>query len=79
MEYDNTNTGVLFRNETANEENKQPYMTGKINVEGKDMQLAGWMKESKTGKKFLSLRVQEPRVQDSSASDNVSTTSEVPF
>ena len=43
------------------------------------MQLAGWMKESKTGKKFLSLRVQEPRVQDSSASDNVSTTSEVPF
>ena len=79
MEYDNTNTGVLFRNETANEENKQPYMTGKINVEGKDMQIAGWMKESKTGKKFLSLRVQEPRVQDSSASDNVSSTGDMPL
>ena len=77
--YDNTNTGDLFRNENANEENKQPYMTGKINVAGKDLQLAGWMKESKTGKKFLSLKVQEPRVQDSPASDNVSTTSEVPF
>ena len=79
MQNDNTNTGVLFRNETANEENKQPYMTGKINVEGKDMQIAGWMKESKTGKKFLSLRVQEPRVQDSSASDNVSSTGDMPL
>ena len=79
MEYDNTNRGVLFRNESANDENKQPYMTGKLNVEGKDLQIAGWMQESKSGKKFLSLRVQEPRVQDSSASDNVSTTSEVPF
>ena len=80
MEYDNTNTGVLFRNETANEENKQPYMTGKINVEGKELQLAGWMKEStKTGKKFLSLKVQEPRVQDSSVSDNVSSTGDMPL
>ena len=80
MEYNNTNTGVLFRNETANEENKQPYMTGKINVEGKELQLAGWMKEStKTGKKFLSLKVQEPRVQDSSVSDNVSSTGDMPL
>ena len=80
MEYNNTNTGVLFRNETANEENKQPYMTGKINVEGKELQLAGWMKEStKTGKKFLSLKVQEPRVQDSPVSDNVSSTGDMPL
>ena len=79
MEYDNTNTGVLFRNETANEENKQPYMTGKLNVEGKDMQIAGWMRESKTGKKFLSLKVQEPRTQDSTANDSVSTTADMPL
>ena len=59
MEYDNTNRGVLFRNETANEENKQPYMTGKINIEGKDLDLAGWMKESKSGRKFQKRRVQE--------------------
>ena len=79
MEYDNTNTGVLFRNETANEENKQPYMTGKLNVEGKDMQIAGWRRESKTGKKFLSLKIQEPRTQDSTANDNVSTTADMPL
>ena len=83
MEYDNTNTGVLFRNETANEENKQPYMTGKLNVEGKELQIAGWMKQSKAGKKFLSLKVQEPRVQEVSAKNNDSTNTtadtDIPF
>ena len=81
MEYDNTNTGVLFRNETSNEENKQPYMTGKLNVEGKELQIAGWMKESKAGKKFLSLKVQEPRTQEVKAANNssTSTTDDIPF
>ena len=81
MEYDNTNTGVLFRNETANEENKQPYMTGKLNVEGKDLQIAGWMQESKNGKKFLSLKVQEPQPQEVKAVNNstTSTTDDIPF
>ena len=77
MEYDNTNRGVLFRNETANEENKQPYMTGKINIEGKDLDLAGWMKESKSGRKFLSLKVQEPRAKEGAKGDTNSTP--IPF
>ena len=79
MEYDNTNRGVLFRNETSTPENKQPYMTGKINVEGKDLQLAGWMQESKGGKKFLSLNVQEPQ-ENVGGSDNTSVSStDIPF
>ena len=80
-EYDNTNKGFLFRNETANEENKQPYMTGKLNVEGKDLQIAGWMTESKGGKKFLSLKVQEPKPQEVKATNNnnTSTTDDIPF
>ena len=78
MEYDNTNTGVLFRNETSTPENKQPYMTGKLNVEGKDLQLAGWMKESKSGKKFLSLKVQEPRAREVVEDSNTSIT-DIPF
>ena len=81
MEYDNNNTGVLFRNETATPENKQPYMTGKCEVNGKDMQVAGWMKESKAGKKFLSLRFQEPQAKEVVASNDssISTTGDVPF
>ena len=81
MEYYNNNTGALFKNETATPENKQPYMTGKCEVNGKEMQLAGWMKESKAGKKFLSLKFQEPQAKEVVASNDssTSTTDGVPF
>lgn len=59
MEYDNTNSGVLFKNESDNE--KAPNYKGKINVNGKDFEIAAWVRESKAGTKFLSLKVQEPR------------------
>ena len=81
MEYDNNNTGVLFRNESSNSENKQPYMTGKCEVNGKPMELAGWKKVSKNGKAFLSLKFQDPRPQEVSVvnNDDTSTTDEIPF
>lgn len=60
MDYDNTNSGVLFKNESDNE--KAPMYKGKINVEGKEYEIAAWLREAKSGKgKFLSLKVQEPR------------------
>ncbi len=60
MDYDNTNSGVLFKNETDNE--KAPMYKGKINVDGKEYELAAWLREATSGKgKFLSLKVQEPR------------------
>jgi len=81
MEYDNNNRGVLFRNETATPENKQPYMSGSCEVNGKKMQIACWMNESKAGKKFLSLKFQEPQSKEVSASNDssTSTTDGVPF
>ena len=81
MEYDNNNTGVLFRNETSTPENKQPYMTGKAEVNGKVVQVAAWMQESKAGKKFLSLKFQEPMKKEVSADNNSSTSSteDIPF
>ena len=60
MQYDNTNSGVLFKNESDNE--KAPAYKGKINVDGKEYELAAWIRESKSGNwKFMSLKVQEPR------------------
>lgn len=59
MDYDNTNTGVLFKNESDNE--KAPNYKGKINVNGQELEIAAWVRQSKAGKKFLSLKVQEPR------------------
>ena len=79
MEYDNTNTGLLFINENASEQNKQPQMTGKLNVDGKDFQIAGWRKESKSGKKFLSLKIQEPRTDQVAISDSNTDTAGIPF
>ena len=82
MEYDNNNKGVLFRNETSTPENKQPYFSGSCEVNGKKMQLAAWMQESKTtGKKFLSLKFQEPQAKEVVASNdsNTSSTEVIPF
>lgn len=56
--YDNTNSGVLFKNESDNE--KAPAYKGKINIDGKEYELAAWIREGKNGK-FMSLKVQEPR------------------
>lgn len=59
MAYDNNNRGVLFKNDKK-ENDKQPDYTGKIEVENKEYNLSAWIKESKkTGKKFMSLAVQE--------------------
>ena len=55
--YDNTNSGVLFKNESENE--KAPAYKGKINVDGKDYELAAWIRDGKNGK-FMSLKVQGP-------------------
>lgn len=58
--YDNTNRGVLFKNDKKGNE-KAPDYTGTINFGGKEMSLAGWLKESKSGTKFISLSISEPR------------------
>lgn len=56
-QYDNTNRGVLFR-ETDKESEKHPDYSGKLNVDGTEFYLAGWIKEPKGGgAKFLSLAV----------------------
>jgi len=55
-EYDNTNSGVLFKNDRKETE-KHPDYKGSINIEGTEYWLSGWKKESKKGP-LLSLSVQ---------------------
>ena len=57
QQYDNTNSGVLFKNESDNE--KAPKYKGKINVNGTEYKLAAWIREGKSGAKFMSLKVSE--------------------
>ena len=55
-EYDNTNRGVLFRDENPKSE-KAPSHTGTLNVNGTEYRVAAWVKVSKAGNKFFSLSV----------------------
>ena len=66
MQYDNTNKGALFRDTEKAEGSKKPDYTGKLNVNGKEFRLAGWLRESKSGVKFLSLAISEPKARESS-------------
>lgn len=55
MSYDNTNTGVLFKNDRK-ETDKHPDYQGQINIDGKEMWLSAWIKQGQKGK-FMSLSV----------------------
>lgn len=56
--YDNTNSGALFKNDKEGNENRPDYK-GKINVRGEDFYLSAWLKKSKAGTNYMSLSVSE--------------------
>lgn len=58
-QYDNTNRFALFKNDKGDNENRPDY-TGTINVAGKELRLAAWMKESQAGVKYLSGSIDDP-------------------
>jgi hypothetical protein len=60
-DFDNTNRGVLFRNDKGDNP-KRPDYTGKLNVAGAEFKLSAWLKESAKGK-FLSISVQPVEAQ----------------
>jgi hypothetical protein len=82
--YDNTNTGILFRNDRRENE-RQPEFTGTINVDGIEYWLSAWVKASKKdGRKFFSLAIkpkQEARPASQSARPSVRAEldDEIPF
>ena len=76
MEYDNTNSGVLFTNDQGGNL-KRPNLRGSLNVGGIDYNVSAWKKESKKdGKPFLSLKI-EPKVIAGSTLPKISDTNNV--
>lgn len=71
MAYDNTNSGIMYRNENRKSD-RHPEFTGSINVDGVDYWLSGWVNEGKPGgklegKKYFSIKI-NPKEQRGSAS-----------
>ena len=54
------NTGAIFKNTNKRMDNHPDYK-GKVNVNGKEMEVALWIKEGKAGK-FFSASFSEPYV-----------------
>ena len=54
--YDDTNRGVLFKNDRKEKET-QPDYTGTLNVNSREFRISAWVRESKAGAKFMSLAV----------------------
>lgn len=79
MSYEHkANTGTLFSNNNKTED-KHPNYKGKINVGGKDYELAGWVKEGKNGQ-FLSLKVSELfKPEPQNTSEKIANASGLPF
>lgn len=80
-EYDNTNTGVLFKNDKGNNP-KRPDYRGTGNRDGREFNISGWIKESrKDGSKFLSLRFEERGEvkQKPKADEGFDDDAEIPF
>ncbi len=55
-EYDNTNSGALFKNDKGDNPNRPDYR-GSLDVNGTDHWISAWLKTSKKGQKFMSLSV----------------------
>lgn len=51
MAYDNTNSGLLAKNQRKEQDNHPDY-TGSINVDGQEYWLSAWIKEGREGSKL---------------------------
>jgi hypothetical protein len=54
-DYDNKNSGVLFKNDRKETERHPDYRGSFTDANGVEHWLSCWIKESKTGQKFMSL------------------------
>lgn len=66
-EYDNTNSGALFKNKRK-EHDRQPDMRGQVNVEGTEYWVSAWRKVSRKGEPFISMALtpkdDQPKTDD---------------
>jgi uncharacterized protein (DUF736 family) len=73
------NTGAIFKNDNKKADNHPDYK-GKVNVNGKEMEVALWMKTSAKGVKFMSASFSEPYIKTDELQNKVlDTNDDLPF
>jgi hypothetical protein len=90
MTYDNTNSGILARNERRTTDS-HPDFTGSLNVNGVDYWVSAWVNEGRAGskmegKKYFSLKVNPkesrgpaPRTTTPRANPDQFVSDDIPF
>lgn len=85
QQYDNTNTGVLFRNKEK-ASSKHPDYRGTLNVNGETFWISGWIKVAgpnarNPGDKFMSLAItpQKAMASSSGQDDDYDFDADIPF
>lgn len=75
------NSGAIFKNDKKTSD-KAPDYKGKINVDGVDKAIALWMRESASGVKYFSVKIEEPYQPKATAERTYSSTepsNDLPF
>ncbi len=62
MSENKINTGAIFKNEKKSAQSHPDYR-GVVNANGNEMEIALWLKESKSGVKYFSVSLTEPWVK----------------
>jgi hypothetical protein len=70
--------GALFKNDRK-EKPAHPDYRGDLRVEGIDFKLAGWVKETRDGRKFLSLSAMPKEAQRPIPEKSTEMADEIPF
>ncbi len=78
MSYDNTNSGALFRNDRR-QSDSHPEYTGTINVKGEEFWLSAWVKQTKDGKKFFSIKLREKNAAPPQPKPAAREEADIPF
>jgi hypothetical protein len=68
--YDETNRGVLFKDEKKTTAEDRDY-SGEIDVRGEKFWLSAWIKQSKAGKKYMSLSIKPKAKAKADFNDSV--------
>jgi hypothetical protein len=80
-DFDNTNTGTLFKNDTTGKSDKFPPYGGSINVDGTEYWVSAWVKDGKKGK-FFSLAIkpkEERQTREREPAPSFEQDTEIPF